>query len=217
VLIPRAAGVLSAFGGQQSDIVRELTAPFVTDSRSFDFEGVRHTLDGLRERMRAFEQHLPETLTGDVRSAWFVEARYAHQVWDISIPLAGDGVEDERALELLVASFHDAHERIFAVREPEQRVEMSQWKGRLTVGTAKPPLDARRGNGAAPGARPPRRTAFFADLGAIEIPTHLGAELAPGAHVDGPALVIEPETTIVVYPGWTAQVTALGNYRLELG
>jgi hypothetical protein len=29
--------------------------------------------------------------------------------------------------------------------------------------------------------------------------------------------VIEPETTIVVYPGWTAHVTELGNYRLELG
>jgi hypothetical protein len=28
--------------------------------------------------------------------------------------------------------------------------------------------------------------------------------------------VIEPETTIVVYPGWTAHVSALGNYRLEL-
>jgi hypothetical protein len=28
--------------------------------------------------------------------------------------------------------------------------------------------------------------------------------------------VIEPETTIVVYPGWTAHVSSLGNYRLEL-
>jgi N-methylhydantoinase A len=216
VLVPRAAGVLSAFGGQHSDIVRELTAPFVTDSREFDFAGVRLTLDGLREQMRAFEDELPEALRGEVRRSWFVEARYAHQVWDISIPLAGDGVEDERALELLVESFHEAHERIFAVREPGQRVELSQWKGRLTVGTPKPPLLARR-DGVGTVAAEARRTAFFPGLGELEIPVHLGAQLAPGALVSGPALVIEPETTIVVYPGWTACVTELGNYRLELG
>jgi N-methylhydantoinase A/oxoprolinase/acetone carboxylase beta subunit len=34
--------------------------------------------------------------------------------------------------------------------------------------------------------------------------------------VRGPALVIEPETTVVVYPGWTAHVSELGNYRMEL-
>ncbi len=45
---------------------------------------------------------------------------------------------------------------------------------------------------------------------------YLGEQLAPGASAAGPALLIEPETTIVVYPGWTAHVSALGNYRLEL-
>jgi N-methylhydantoinase A len=45
---------------------------------------------------------------------------------------------------------------------------------------------------------------------------YLGEQLAPGASAAGPALVIEPETTIVVYPGWTAPVSNLGNYRLEL-
>jgi len=150
-----------------------------------------------------------------VRRSWFVDARYAHQVWDISIPLAGEGVEDARALELLVASFHDAHERIFAVREPGQRVELSQWKGRVTVSTPKPPLDAGRDTAGAV-AEAVRRTAFFPDLGEVEIPVHLGERLAAGALVPGPALVIEPETTIVIYPGWSAQVTALGSYRLRL-
>ena len=216
VLIPRAAGVLSALGGQHSDIVRDFTAPFVTDSRAFDFAGVRRTLEKLREQMRAFEDELPATLLREVRRSWFVEARYAHQVWDISIPLAGEGVEDERALEFLVASFHDAHERIFAVREPGQRVELSQWKGRVTVGTPKPALDALPTGGPCAVPAAARRTAFFPSLGEVEIPVHLGAQLAPGALIDGPALVIEPETTIVVYPGWSMRVTAAGNYRLEL-
>jgi N-methylhydantoinase A len=213
VLIPRAAGVLAAFGGQHSDIVREVTAPFATSSEDFDFEGVEKTVADLRERMVAFESQLPEGLAGEVERRYSVESRYAYQVWDIPISLQGEGVADERALESLTESFHDAHERIFAVREPGQKVEMNQWKGRVVVTTAKPPVAARR-DGAVPGDGS-RRTAFLPELGEVEIPVHRGAELSVGEQVEGPALVIEPETTIVVYPGWTAHVTDLGNYRLE--
>jgi N-methylhydantoinase A len=216
VLIPRAAGVLSAFGGQHSDIVREMTAPHVTNSKEFDFDGVRRTLDGLRERMRAFEAELPPELAGEVSRRYFVEARYAYQVWDLSIPLEGDGVEDDAALERLIESFHDAHERIFAVREAGQKIELSQWKGRVTVGTAKPPLASERDGASTGGLAVQGRIAFFAELGEVEIAVHLGGELAAGTRIAGPALLIEPETTIVVYPGWTAHVSELGNYRLEL-
>jgi N-methylhydantoinase A len=215
VLVPRAAGVLSAFGGQHSDIVREMTAPYVTNSKQFDYDGVAATLRSLRERMLAFESELPAGLAGEVSRRYFVEARYAYQVWDLSIPLEGEQIADEAALARLIESFHDAHERIFAVREPGQKIELSQWKGRVVVETAKPPLAAAR-ELSRNGAAPERRVAYFPELGEVEIPVHLGAALPAGASVTGPALVIEPETTIVVYPGWTARVSDLGNYRLEL-
>jgi N-methylhydantoinase A len=214
VLIPRAAGVLSAFGGQHSDIVRELTAPHVASSQDFDFAAVAETLAALRRRMSAFESELPEGIAAEGEQRYFVEARYAHQVWDLSIPLEGDGVADEEALGRLISSFHDAHERIFAVREPGQRIEMSQWKGRVSAATEKPALGGRRRH--ANGAPPRAHRAYFPDLGEIEIPVHAGETLAPGERLDGPALVIEPETTIVLYPGWHATVTSLGNYKLEL-
>jgi N-methylhydantoinase A len=223
VLIPRAAGVLSAFGGQHSDIVREMTAPHVTNTLDFDYDGVRATLDGLRQRMAAFESELPAGLAGAVQRRYFVEARYAYQVWDLSIPLDGDGIEDDAALARLIESFHDAHERIFAVREPGQKIELSQWKGRVIAETVKPPLAGERSggerageDGGDQGAAASRRVAFFLELGEVEIDVHLGEQLAPGTRLAGPALVIEPETTIVVYPGWSAHVSELGNYRLEL-
>jgi N-methylhydantoinase A len=213
VLIPRAAGVLSAFGGQHSEIVSEMTAPHVTNTTEFDYDGVRATLDGLRQRMAAFESELPAGLAGSVQRRYFVEARYAYQVWDLSIPLDGDGIEDEAALAHLIESFHDAHERIFAVREPGQKIELSQWKGRVVAETVKPPLAGEREH--APGEAS-SRVAYFPDTGEVELPVHEGAQLAAGEDVAGPALIIEPETTIVVYPGWSAHVSELGNYRLAL-
>ncbi len=216
VLIPRAAGVLSAFGGQHSDIVREVTLPHVSNSLDFDFDGVKRTLEELAERLAAFEAKLPEGIAGDTQRRYYVEARYAYQVWDLSIPLEGDGVQDNAALERLIESFHDAHERIFAVREPGQKIEMSQWKGRVVASTAKPPLGVKREPAGAAAPAPQPRPAYFPELGEVEIPVHLGEQLSAGSRIAGPALVIEPETTIVVYPGWDAHVTSLGNYKLEL-
>src|ERR1035441_4857048 len=164
VLVPRAACVLSAFGGQHSDIVRELTTPHVTDSLDFDFDGVRGALGRLSERLAAFEAELPEGLAGESQRRYFVEARYAHQVWDLSIPLEGEGIEDAAGLERLIESFHDARERIFAVGEPGQKIEMSQWKGRVIASTAKPPLGVAR-EGAASATTPHRRLACFPALG----------------------------------------------------
>jgi N-methylhydantoinase A len=217
VLIPKAAGVLAAFGGQHSDIVREVTAPHATHSQDFDFDGVAATIADLRRRMAEFEGQLPDSFDGEVSRSYYVEARYAYQVWDVPIPLVGEGVPDQASLDALIESFHDAHERIFAVREPGQKIEMSQWKGRVIVGTRKPgaATERRSSGGAANGSG--SRVAFMPDLGEVEVPIHLGAYMAPGATAEGPAIVIEPETTVVVYPGWTAQVTDSGNYRLEFG
>jgi N-methylhydantoinase A len=213
VLIPRAAGVLSAFGGQHSDIVREISAPHATNTVDFDYEGVAATLASLGERMSAFESELPAGVAGGLERRYYVEARYAYQVWDLSIPLEGEGIAGEAALARLVESFHDAHERIFAVREPGQKIELSQWKGRVIASTVKPPLAAERGH--APGERS-SRVAYFPETGEVELPVREGAQLAHGEDLAGPALIVEPETTIVVYPGWRAHVSELGNYRLEL-
>jgi N-methylhydantoinase A len=186
----------------------------VTTSTDFDFAGVGATIDALDKRLSAFEATLPDDVRGTARRRYFVEARYAYQVWDLSIPLEGEGVADEAALAELVASFHDAHERVFAVREPGQRIDMSQWKGRVVVATAKSPPAATM---TSPHAREPlRRRAFFPETGEVDVEVHRGEELTPGAAVEGPALIVEPETTIVVYPGCTARVSARGNYRVDV-
>ena len=40
-------------------------------------------------------------------------------------------------------------------------------------------------------------------------------DLAPGHHIVGPALVIEPNQTVVVEPGWDLEVTKLNHLQLN--
>ncbi len=47
------------------------------------------------------------------------------------------------------------------------------------------------------------------------VPLHDRAGLAAGARVEGPALIVDPASTTVVEPGWTAEVDRLGNLILS--
>ena len=62
-----------------------------------------------------------------------------------------------------------------------------------------------------------RRPVFFAGHGELDTPRYHGENLMPGMTVEGPAIIDEPTTTIVVYPGSRARVTELHNYLLEVG
>ncbi len=48
-----------------------------------------------------------------------------------------------------------------------------------------------------------------------DTPVHRREELAPGARLDGPAIIAEANATTVVEPGWRAEVTRLNHLVLE--
>ena len=216
VLLPRMAGALSACGAQYTDIVTEFSASQVTSSAAFDFAAVNSVLAGLQRRVEDFQRGLRARGVGRFRTEYFVEARYLYQVWELDVPLPGPELGDARAVEQVVAAFHAVHESIFAVSEANQEIEFIQWKGRVTGELDRPPL-APLPIGPAQAPRPGRTAAaYFESTGTVEIPLYRGDTLRPGARVPGPALIVEPTTTIVLYPGSTATVTRFNNYMVDV-
>jgi N-methylhydantoinase A len=71
-----------------------------------------------------------------------------------------------------------------------------------------------RGGGAA-SAAPPLRHDRIHDGGWLEAPVHGEAALAPGARIEGPAIVELADTTIVVGRPQVARVDGLRNVILE--
>ena len=217
VLLPREAGALSACGGQFSNIVTEFSASRYAHSAGFDFEGVGAALAGIAGRMDEFEAKLRERGIARFAREYFVEARYINQQWEMEIPMPMDRFDGAGDVERLVETFHEVHFRRYAVKEEGGAIECVNWKGRITAFLDKPSLPTEPPAGAAP--PPLRRTAraYFGEAGSLDTPFHLGDDLAPGMVIPGPAIVEEPTTTIVVYPGATATVTAGRNYLLETG
>ncbi len=212
VLLPRTAGALSAFGAQQADIVTEAGRSLLTDSGDFDFERANAALTEIDGELEGTAAGLRERGLAIAAVEHFVEARYAHQVWELEIPLRSHRLESAGELAALVDDFHAAHERIFAVNDPDQKVEAVYWKGRLIAEPRKPGL---AGPTPPPSREPRLRSAHFPEVGAVEVAVHDGGSIAPGETLPGPLLVAEPTTTIVVPPGATLRVTADGDYLLE--
>ena len=59
------------------------------------------------------------------------------------------------------------------------------------------------------------RPAYF-DGGFVDTSVYDGAQLGVGAEINGPALVEEPFTVVVVPPGARARIDSAGSYDVEL-
>lgn len=210
VLVPRAAGVLSALGLAISDVRHDHVRP-VVDA-------------GAAELAAAFgglEAVAAAALPG-ARLERFADLRYSGQSFELTVP----GAEGEG----LVTAFHEAHERRYGHRIDDEPVEMvavrvvATQEGLLPdLATPEPaaaePAAARgsvvRGSGAEPSAA---RTALREVLlggGQVTVPAHAREALHTGSRVTGPALVDFPEATCLVGAGWSGTVDAVGTLVLR--
>jgi 5-oxoprolinase (ATP-hydrolysing) len=62
---------------------------------------------------------------------------------------------------------------------------------------------------------PRERTRFFSHGAWREAEVHVRDDLALGAKIDGPALIVEPHQTIVVETGWRAEITAKNHVVMK--
>jgi N-methylhydantoinase A len=216
VLLPSTAGALSACGAMYADIISEFSVSRYAETRQLDFAAVNEALATVEARAREFLRGLDDIDPVATRIEFLVAARYRQQVWELDIPLAGSRLETEADARALEETFHETHRRVFAVAEPGQYLECLVWKARATAVTAKPSVSVRDVGADGRGELVRSGPAFFRDLGIVETPLYVGGQLAPGDRVAGPAIIREPTTTVVVYPGSSVTVTPLGNYLIDI-
>ena len=215
VILPRTAAVLSACGMQVSDVVHEHSASMVTRSVGFDFEGVNAVLAAIDAELERFAATLGERGLQTMRIERFVEARYLFQVWELDVALPVDRFENERDVAALIERFHATHEQVFAVHDPDSILECLNWKGRLSVGLGDAPRPPAPAAGAGAPVPDSIRPAYFGGGKRVETPIYLGRNLGPGTVIEGPAIIEEPTTTIVVDPGTRTRLSRAGNFILE--
>jgi N-methylhydantoinase A len=201
VIIPRIASGLCAFGEAVADVKHTYLASHTGRLPELDPRRLNELfLELEREGRRELRE---EGFVGDdVYVERSVEMKYVDQVHEcrVEIPLFQI---DEKSLADIEDAFHRRHEALYTYCERDNVPELINVE--VSVYGRSPRVDVPE-EGAAPARHPKpssRREVFFGEHDEYR-PTdvHDAARLQVGDVVDGPAIVEEEATTIVVFPGW---------------
>lgn len=202
VLIPRDPGLLSAQGVLDSRVTIDRMQPLRAIDPGYDLL-VRHA----RSPMRLLRGDIAREgiAAGRIRVAVMVRARYLGQSLEVEVPL----VRGWRR------RFDDAHHRLYHSRASGRPVEVVGL--RLTgIGEEAAARSARQ-------QQPRRRAAVtveehaeaFAHHRKARVPLVRRESLGAGAHLAGPAIIVEYSSTTWVETGFGATVDEHGNLRLR--
>jgi N-methylhydantoinase A len=207
VLVPPHPGVTSALGCLLVDVRHDLSTMFLGAVDSLDRRRLERELEGLEAEARARleAEDVPEEQMSLQR---LVDMRYLGQ-WRSLTVAVGAPVD----LDDAVARFHAEHEREYNFRRDGAPVEVYRLSVRATGVTPKPEL-ARHPR--AEGVPQPlaRRRVVFDEGGAAETAVYDRAALGAGHVLAGPAIVEQLDSTVVVPPGWRAEVDEWLNIRM---
>jgi N-methylhydantoinase A len=215
VLLPSTASALSACGALYSDVISEFSKSRYAETRALDRDVVNGALAEAEAAADGFLGSLADLAPRALRKDFLVEARYRAQVWELDVPIPSRLRNDED-VALVEEAFHEMHERMFAVREPGQYLECLLWKVRATAALEKLQVRTRAVSDTGEAAPVSFTAAYFDGTGLVSVPRYEGGTLPAAARIEGPAIIREPTTTVVVYPDSAATVTPLGNYLLEV-
>lgn len=215
VLIPKVASGLCAFGQTISDVKYNYLAtnPMRVDENA-NLDSLNQSFVDLEDKGRA---HLlgDGFNEADISVERSVEMRYVGQIHECTVSVSAEEI-DAAGLEKILADFHQRHEQLYSYAEPHNPVELVNLESTLTAHVSKPAQpQIPAGNGDLAEALTGPRDMLFDDSGGwMSAPVYQGTQLKAGDCIQGPALIEEPTTTLVVRPGWRVQLEASNCYRL---
>jgi N-methylhydantoinase A len=207
VIVPAHSGAFSALGC--------LVSPLRYDT----VQTHRAKLDGwdakvVEDRFRSLELQCLHPLLeeghaiGSVLVNRSLDLRYTGQNYEITVPYEAS---DVAALRL---AFEERHRRLYGYATGES-VECVNLRVTARVETD---MTMTAAPGTSKGAAEPIRTrrAFFPEAGDVSLPLYERSTLGGGSIVEGPVVIEDEWSTIVVYPGQRATADHLGNLIVEV-
>ena len=210
LLIPREASVFCAAGMLLSDLrhdyVRTFSGELSTISRA-KIEALYKEMSAEAMKTLAEEGMQPK----DTSLSYAVDLKYVGQFHEVTIPFASPA-ED---LTQLGESFDAQHHKLYGYNLPGQSVEALHWRLTAIGRTERPRFARATSEIPAPAKRKTTRNVIF-DGRKVTTDVYEGSQMNSAAKIQGPAIVEEPTTTIVIPPEWRLVVNEYGDYELSL-
>lgn len=218
VLVPKASPAFSALGTLVAKPSIDEERSYMSSIAALDTDKLKALWTELDSRAEKFFTDASFSRTR-VKATYQMNLRYPGQNWSLTVDIATqtgpcnlafvDGNIGQRAVD----AFNQLHAAEFGHIREGELPEVTGVRLATSVDTPAPSIS--KGFSAVKVTAKPDKTRR-ANLGEGFKETFVfhGPNLKPGAEVVGPAIIEETFTTIVVYPGWKANVDDAGDYEL---
>jgi N-methylhydantoinase A len=216
VLVPIYPGLTSAMGLLSTDLKYDLIENEFMLDRDADLDKLNADFARLdaeaREQLR--RDGVPDESVTLVHAA---DCRYVGQGYELRVPIPA-GSLDEEAMQALSGEFHRLHEEEYGHVFPSNPIQIVNIRVVAIGQTPKlPALPPPAATGVAD-AKIDEAPVRFAENGSLnERPTafYRREALPAGERVDGPAVLVQFDSTVVVPPGASAEVLPTGDVLID--
>lgn len=213
VVVPTGAGVGSAIGFLRAPVSYEVVRSRYLRLSDFDATAANALLAGMAEEAR-------EIVTAGAGAEGLTETRvafmrYVGQGHEISVPLPAGSLTAADAGRIR-AAFEAEYVNLYGRTIPGQEPEILSWTLTVAAPVATAAAAAETAAGTAAPAPVDRRSVFDPELReSVEYAVYARDDLAVGAAIAGPALIVEDQTTTVVTSTFDVAVNPLGYLVLS--
>ncbi|WP_030482986.1 hydantoinase/oxoprolinase family protein [Nocardioides aequoreus] len=207
VLVPPDPGNVSAFGLLTVDVKNDYVQTHVSLAESLEPGDVAAVYDDLATQAAgalAKEGFAPEQ-HHFVRTA---DLRYFGQAFEVRVAVP-EGDVDRALLDEVARRFHAEHRGLYGYDFADDAGQQVEWVNLRVSGVGpiqRPEIRKHASGDGSVVPRGEREVCFDAAEGWSSTPLYWRADLAPGAVVDGPAVIEEFGSTVPLHPGFTARV-----------
>ena len=217
VIIPVYPGITSALGLLTTDLKYDFLQTEFMTADSLDADKLYRDLATLEERARTQlrADGIPEDRERFERS---LDLRYLGQGYEMRIPIARQALV-EGSMEQVWNDFHERHRLEYGHSFPSNPIEIVNL--RVTAAGLMPELERphfRDGTEAPAPARIKTGATYFridGGLGKLESEFYERSLLRVGTTIDGPAVILQHDSTTVLPPGSRARIENSGNMIID--
>lgn len=213
ILIPRASSVFCAAGMLISDLKHDYVRTYARDFDQVDAGEVQKLFSDMAADARRIlkTEHVPDK---KVEITYTADIRYVGQFNEVEVHVPTGGNISQATLTKMAGDFHQRHDSLYGYSMGGATLELINLRITARGRTEKPKQEKYRRKGSASAhARIGKRRACF-DGRFREVPVYDGLKLEAGNKVPGPAVVVQPTTTIIVPPDFDFMCDDYMNYLM---
>ncbi len=209
VILPPNPGINSALGMLAADVRRDYVLTRIMQEKVIDGYALEELFDEMKEE--ALEELRREGFDPDiisfVRSA---DLRYPRQAYEINVSLSEERLTKDDIKEM-VQAYHQLHRQFYGYNREESSIELVNLR-LAAVGKMKSlKLEENELQGVDPSRAFLTYRSVYFEGGYVKTPVYQRDKLEAGNEIQGPAVIEQLDSTLIVFPQEKARVDSLLN------